>query len=152
MYRRKGRPGEHSVVFRHRELALPPCNIRFIHTWRFCTTEVGLEIQRKTLGQGFYPMLNSQLGSTHNLAGSKIWHTHTHAHYALESTSVTKDRNLTVHSEFYSTFWEISQLHLETTQLEFFLHKFLYKSGSCFIFQNTPPFFLFFSMFSFDTH
>jgi hypothetical protein len=55
--------------------------------------------RKENIRSGFYPMLNFQMGCTHNLAGSRS-DTHTHAHYALESTSVNKDRNLTVHSEF----------------------------------------------------
>ncbi len=42
------------------------------HGGRFGNTKENIKS-----GFGFYPMLNFQLGSTHNLAGSKIWHTHT---------------------------------------------------------------------------
>jgi hypothetical protein len=72
-------------------------------------TEVALEIQRKTIRSGFLSNVEFPTGFHPQPGRIKISDTrththmlimHTYAHYALESTAVNKDRNLTVHSEF----------------------------------------------------
>jgi hypothetical protein len=88
------------------------------------------------------------MGSTHNLAGSRS-DTHTHAHYALESTSVNKDRNLKVHSEhFLRNFPSTFGVH----PTGIFPPQIPLQNWQVFHFSKQSTFFFFFFMFSFDNH